>query len=908
MAATQLGATAFFATMVDEDSMEISSEHDQNGDEDIDIDIDLTTGQNDEDSILDDVDGFDTNFQVHPSAETDDPMLEDDDRKSFPMEDLPFEEMYNQHEEVMSFSEAQPPTDRFGDGHNPDTETFAGDAILGSEWEPSIISGEQNEQAIIQQVEAQATNEASQHDDSQEDAQNQEQAAEEMVEHHDKNDENTQGQVQNAEEIPNFNDEDTVGSEEVGIVSNEDRIVAHESVAQSPPEGSPPAQGPSHGNSPRSPLPIGSTSDEASKSGIETAPTENISSNHNSPHPDPPYDSGEPDDNKNLQNFSAKTDPARLHEVKASYQNGEYALFSSSELDDPDDYFLNDLSLADQPLPIFFAAFRGVIENDIPPEGEICISFTTLGLQIEEVSSSRIGFSRIEANDFPQESSFLEDVTFGQIIQLHEKLQQHDGVDSPQPLQVHFSFKPSIPRRLAYLKARVAEGKGLIGMPTMDTPLGLQPEDLIGNHDESANFIEGYGSDDNFAHPVENTNNEINDESEINLAPESSDDTIPALGIGNIDNIDTSNPEYLEVKSENESEYLQVEQKTDVDVQPLSKVVGIVGGDFDDDGDLLDYEDEELKPQKSVEKRSTDNSSTHSGISTDFITPCLKPHSCFCSKCNILLMEEIAAMDEAIRRRSLSLAREEHDETVEQAAESSNVTSEETLQEGDIIDYSDDEGGEGEVGHSEGELEYDLSHPNDVLTRVHGDSKSALVSSGDTAKHEHIESRQEFDHVVASSEGTTGEVQQDEIIDLLEDDIDLSEDTENPYRIEPAVSFNQKDKSSTPFNEEPVLEEELEDAAESDSVTINNDSDGISDPQTSYQDTGAATNDEDEIDYEDHEEQDALATPESLLETETPVLNSGSGKRPRAEADFEDVSSTRSNGSYNHKIARRRFS
>lgn len=75
-------------------------------------------------------------------------------------------------------------------------------------------------------------------------------------------------------------------------------------------------------------------------------------------------------------------------EILVTYQETEYALFSTSELDDPDSYFLSDMSILESPISLFLKDIRNVIREDLADEDELCLSIAELGLDIEEVSCS----------------------------------------------------------------------------------------------------------------------------------------------------------------------------------------------------------------------------------------------------------------------------------------------------------------------------------------------------------------------------------------------------------------------------------------------------------------------------------------------------------------------------------------
>ena len=67
------------------------------------------------------------------------------------------------------------------------------------------------------------------------------------------------------------------------------------------------------------------------------------------------------------------------------YQSREYTLFAKSNSDDPDSFFLSDVSILEKPLGHFFTDMRDVIQDDLGDEDELCVSVEDLALEIEEV-------------------------------------------------------------------------------------------------------------------------------------------------------------------------------------------------------------------------------------------------------------------------------------------------------------------------------------------------------------------------------------------------------------------------------------------------------------------------------------------------------------------------------------------
>ncbi len=74
------------------------------------------------------------------------------------------------------------------------------------------------------------------------------------------------------------------------------------------------------------------------------------------------------------------------HSVIVVYRGDEFSLFSSSEEDESETFFLNDTSVASQSIKDLMTALRGVLEDDIGDADELVIGFEDLRLDISEVS------------------------------------------------------------------------------------------------------------------------------------------------------------------------------------------------------------------------------------------------------------------------------------------------------------------------------------------------------------------------------------------------------------------------------------------------------------------------------------------------------------------------------------------
>ncbi|KAI6246254.1 hypothetical protein HI914_05537 [Erysiphe necator] len=132
-----------------------------------------------------------------------------------------------------------------------------------------------------------------------------------------------------------------------------------------------------------------------------------------------------------------------LSDVIVVYQSNEYLLFSTSEFDDPNTFFIKDRTIAQKPLCDFFWAIRNVIYEDIENESELWLFFPEFGLQIEETSS------------------LLENVTFLELVNLRKKLLLNDGIHIIQPMYIDLGFRKNFVKELMRITKNANDGKGL---------------------------------------------------------------------------------------------------------------------------------------------------------------------------------------------------------------------------------------------------------------------------------------------------------------------------------------------------------------------------------------------------------------------------------------------------------------
>lgn len=126
-----------------------------------------------------------------------------------------------------------------------------------------------------------------------------------------------------------------------------------------------------------------------------------------------------------------------------TYRNSQYALFSSSEDEDLDSFFLKDRSVMREPISSFLKSLRGILQAELDDDDELCIAIDVLRLE------------------FGERSAEIDNVTFDGLIYVHQQLIRNDGIESPEPLHFTLGTRPEFKKRYAGLLAGAHEGKGL---------------------------------------------------------------------------------------------------------------------------------------------------------------------------------------------------------------------------------------------------------------------------------------------------------------------------------------------------------------------------------------------------------------------------------------------------------------
>jgi hypothetical protein len=815
-----------------DDSMEISSEHGHR-DEDIDIDIDLTAGHVDEDYVLEDavsyatfVDNF--HFQPYSVAGNDDLMVDEED-ESYRMNEIDTDLVANVGSQSManetsttSFTATDVPTSYLDEREDPD---HFEDALTK---EPEVTGEQKN-----------ATSAAT-----------------------------TEVDVQNIEVPASHEDEsylNKVNTTETEVSPADD--ANKESRPATPSDHSPRATSIEHPKSPSDSLP-----QSANDSPNHPASKNNLDTSTSDEHGEVLYESQDPHPTDGSNAVPV------IPEILVFYQNTEYALFSTSESDDPDSFFLSDLSIIDAPVANFLKAIRDVIHEDLADEDELCLSMGDLGIEVAEVSCLPPFVLKPQLTLSGQTSTSIQEITLKQILNLYERLLRNDGIESTRPFCIQFGIRPNFSKRLANLAAGAAEGKGLSELiPWIEhsnTP-EVAAEATENNDGDEANTETREGEDFD---ETETYHGDGLDSSDISQAQVSNTD----LKSGHKPS-DTAS----DLNSSSSHDNCGSQKHTDSATQPSLKVEtsqNISGSSNDDynEDDLIDYSDEEAQVTEKVETNApsqanmleTESGGAYDGNSDNFLSPCFGPNMCFCSKVNDLLAEYETTNEELWRR---SASREADDSLLEQSAEQTEVVEDEdegevaeTIENGAEYDDDNDEAYYAETEVHEHDLK--LSNSDDAVSKVEQEGNTLLSESQAEAisngKSQDIESAHQDLKEIEYQEDQDTNAQ--DFPKLSDEDLGLDASPKKPLGDEHAggLGFGDKVPSESDTSDKTLVAlPETDEAAE------------------------------DEIDYDEDDEQDAPEAQDPVSSTkELPAPLDGSGKRQREEANLDEGMSTNSKG------------
>ncbi|KAI0971679.1 hypothetical protein F4678DRAFT_472199 [Xylaria arbuscula] len=162
--------------------------------------------------------------------------------------------------------------------------------------------------------------------------------------------------------------------------------------------------------------------------------------------------------------------------VYISYGETDYQLFSKSEDDDPNQYFLTDKSVLDASLGEFLASVREVISEEISPLDDLVMEIDGLGLEISQSTTQ----------------DFLDKFTFGDLVILYDKLVRNEQAESSPPIYTFLTVKPNCTRRMMALGESANAGRGLseVGLYRDSSSMAEQHADGVGSPDTNFSTVD----------------------------------------------------------------------------------------------------------------------------------------------------------------------------------------------------------------------------------------------------------------------------------------------------------------------------------------------------------------------------------------------------------------------------------
>lgn len=289
--------------------------------------------------------------------------------------------------------------------------------------------------------------------------------------------------------------------------------------------------------------------------------------------------------------------------------------------------------------------------------------------------------------------------------------------------------------------------------------------------------------------------------------------------------------------------------------------------DHEDEGDLIDYEDDDYAPamiqSKAASRRASDTDQ-------DLSSPCLKPASCFCSTCNKRLLAEYEAINEKLDR-----------------SRRSSRSSSQTL-EGSSVEAST------KLAHEEREnadaknnqIEKTTSDIANIAEPDQIESHYEEAQQGVGQQENEQEAYEDVDDA-AHAQGEVGQYTNE----------DYTNYEEEPSENQPVYEKNGKPEATTHADDVPEQPKETVSAKDEDEISYEDDDEAqegnsfpaIAGDAEEFEDAGVASvleDNEDEIDYDDDDR--AEAHPEES-ENVASITQITTGKRPHDEPDALDL-------------------
>ena len=509
----------------------------------------------------------------------------------------------------------------------------------------------------------------------------------------------------------------------------------------------------------------------------------------------------------------------------------------------------------------------------------------------------------------------VHDVNFASVIDLHERLQRNDGAQIPESLYVTLGTKPDFAKRLANLVAGAADGKGMSDLISWDEGSEIFEEDEQSVHVGEKDPLQN--TDRNPDDLNESTENHENDlvegAEEENLLENVNSEQNTGSNTEDAEALEGNNGEQIleaydrPATSDNPSTLVNSRDQLVTHDYHSTAQTGDVSDyskdGLDEDGDLIDYEDEEYEQSRETSaSANVDSSGKHNGNSPYFITPCSGLASCSCPPC----MRHPLIYDEekipALNQHSLSPTAEEDEHHLHSNSRNRHSPS----------IHSDQYPGENANRETDDE-EDDFSGYQEHKEQE-DDEALAHYQTGEENVHDVEEFHVSYDGVKEEDEGTNGNVMADGIATNIEDffnppeldhqleatgtrDDDLEEIDYNitsqdsagightDHPIASAVE-NQGSKSFTVTGDDQDADEisyeeaDIPDSNESELTLIADESaQGLN-----IDETGQEHGDEINYDTDDQQDLNNLSQRKATIEA-SPISNGHTGKRQRADAE-----------------------
>lgn len=476
-------------------------------------------------------------------------------------------------------------------------------------------------------------------------------------------------------------------------------------------------------------------------------------------------------------------------------------------------------------------------------------------------------------------------MTFAQLVDLHTSLCRNDGQSEMLPLYITLNPKPEFGRSFEKMVEDAKAGLGLNEIMEWHGEDGTElwggSEHGVGD-DTSGGDEEDYEEGDHFddfqpAHEEPEAETEdhtvgheedqtavANEESVQERAVTQNEETGQAA-TGDVQDLAG---EEQQVKDQTpQDSAAAVAQKITATSTETAKIEEIKNNDQEDEGDLIDYEDDDYAPAMVQSKAASRRASN---TAEDFSSPCLRPASCFCSTCNKRLLAEYEAINEKLDRSRRS------SRSSSQTLEGSNEeASTKPAQEGKVTSDAKNNQAEQTTSDIANIAEPDENELDNEENREEVDQQENV--------QEAYEEANDAAHAQGEADQYTNE--------------DYTNYEEEPSENQPVDEGNGEPEATTQADDAPEQPDEAVAPKDEDEISYEDDDEApeanslpaVGEDAKQFEDFGVASvleDNEDEIDYDDDDR--AEAHPEES-ETVASITQITTGKRPHDEPDALDL-------------------